>query len=235
MDSNASVVLEQFKLGNHVPVALWRSAQRWDRRPLLLMGHGGSQHKTAPAMQQLAEQFVKEHGFVVAAIDGPIHGERRETVSMGLERQREFLQMWEQDNRIPSMRRDWQSVLDALADRRDVDREAIGWYGISMGTAYGIPLLAADERIKAAVLGMWGLGFMNSVELGELAPKVRCPVLFLQKWDDQFFSRSGQLELFDRLGAERKWLKIYMGDHGPLVPEQVEDILHFMGRHLNRP
>lgn len=215
-----------------VPVVLWTPAGPAARRPLLLLGHGGSQHKTHPGIVELAARFVRNHGFAVAAIDGPIHGARRSDGLSGPQVQAEFLAMWKEDHRIDAMVADWQAAIEALIASGGIEPAAIGWYGVSMGTAYGLPLAAADPRIKVALLGMWGVDFVNSQRLARDAPNLRCPVLFQQKWNDQLFTREGQLELFDRLGSEQKWLKIYPGPHAPVAGEQLADIEDFLARRL---
>jgi dienelactone hydrolase len=218
--------------GRRVPVVLWTPAGPAARRPLVLLGHGGSQHKTHPGIVDLASRFVGNHGFAAAAIDGPIHGARRADGLSGPAMQAEFLAMWKEDPRIDAMVADWRAAIDALVELDGVDAAAIGWYGVSMGTAYGLPLAAADVRIKVALLGMWGADFANSERLARDAAKLRCPVLFQQKWNDQLFTREGQLELFDRLGSEEKWLKIYPGPHAPVAGEQLVDIEDFLARRL---
>jgi dienelactone hydrolase len=215
-----------------VPAVLWTPEGPAVPRPVVLMGHGGSQHKTAPGMIDLAGRFVRNHGFAAAAIDGPIQGARRKDGLSGLEVQTEFRAMWEKDHRIDAMVADWRATIDALTGVPDVNPNAIGWYGISMGTAYGLPLAAVDYRIRVALLGMWGTNFVNSQRLADDAPKVRCPVLFQQKWSDQFFTREGQLDLFDRLGSEEKWLKVYLGGHVPVAGEQLADIEDFLSKRL---
>ena len=57
----------------------------------------------------------------------------------------------------------------------------VGYYGLSMGTAYGLPFLAVEKRIEAAVIGMWGSNYPNSGQLVEAARHVRSPVCFLHK------------------------------------------------------
>lgn len=214
--------------GRDVPVAVWRSKDFNGPRPLLLLGHGGSQHKTAELVLQLVRPFVFRHGYIAMAVDGPIHGARRTALVTGPERQREFLAMWALDNRVDQMVGDWRVALDHVLAHEDVDQDRVAWCGVSMGTAYGIPLLAADRRISAAVIGMWGSDHPNSEVLAQLAPQVGCRTLFQMKWDDQIFTRAGQFDLFDRLGAKRKWLKVYMGDHAPLNADQVRDIESFL-------
>lgn len=218
--------------GRVVPAVLWTPAGPALRRPLVLMGHGGSQHKTAPGMVDLAARFVRNHGFAAAAIDGPIQGARRSDGLSGLQVQAEFTAMWAKDHRIDAMVADWRATIDALVLLDDVNPDSIGWYGVSMGTAYGLPLAAVDDRIKIALLGMWGTNFVNSERLAQDAPKVRCPVLFQQKWGDQFFTREGQIELFDLLGSEEKWLKVYLGAHVPVAGEQLADVEDFIARKL---
>lgn len=142
--------------------------------------------------------------------------------------------MWRRDTHAQQMTGDWLRVLHTLLERPDVDERSIGWYGVSMGTAYGVPLLAVEPRIRAAVVGMWALDFDNSAFLGPLAEKIACPLLFQQKWDDQLFSRDGQVALFTRLGSERKWLKVYPGLH-TLEPEVVDDAEAFLAGQLREP
>lgn len=218
--------------GRSVPAVLWVGAGPPRKRALVLIGHGGSQHKTHPGVVELAERFVRRHGFAVAAIDGPIHGARRAAPLSGAEMQAEFLALWRKDDRIDAMVADWRAAIDALTRMDEVEPSAIGWYGVSMGTAYGLPLIAAETRIQAAVLGMWGVDFVNSARLGVAARDVRCPVLFQQKWDDQLFTRDGQLALFERVGTVDKWLKIYPGAHVPVAGEQADDVVQFLATRL---
>ena len=55
---------------------LWTPEGAAGTRPLILMGHGGGQHKKAPGVVARARRFVAEGGFAVAAIDAPNHGDR---------------------------------------------------------------------------------------------------------------------------------------------------------------
>jgi dienelactone hydrolase len=231
------VVSREFSVeraGHEVPAMLWTPIDARAPRPLVLIGHGGSQSKNAPGIAELASRFVRAHGFAAAAIDGPIHGARRSDVLAGPAMQRAFRDMWATDTRIDFMIADWQATLEALVRMDSVDSGAIGWYGVSMGTAYGLPFIANEPRIRAALLGMWGTDYENSARLAEDAPSVRCPVLFQMKWDDQFFSRKGQLDLFDRLGSKQKWCKVYMGAHTPVEGVQLDDVEDFLASQLQR-
>ena len=99
-----------------------------------------------------------------------------------------------------------------------------------MGTAYGLPLLAVERRIRSALIGMWGLSYPRSEVLAEAAPRIDCPVMFQQKWDDEIFSRESQIDLFDRIGCADKRLNVYLGRHVPVKGEQIDDIEQFIVR-----
>lgn len=213
--------------GRKVPGVLWTPAGATGRLPLMLAGHGGSGHKTSQLVLDFALPLARQ-GCAVAAIDGPVHGSRRAVFADGIPVRDEFLALWRAGGSVDPMVADWRAVIDALIALPELDAGTIGWYGISMGTAYGLPLLAAEPRIRAAVLGMWGLSYPNSGRLAVDAPAVQCPLLFQQKWGDEIFTRDSQIELFDRLGAEDKRLKIYMGGHKNPEGEQLDDIFAFL-------
>jgi alpha-beta hydrolase superfamily lysophospholipase len=67
-----------FTLGD-IPGALWSPADATGGRPLVLLGHGGGQHKQAPGLVARAHRYVSACGFAVAAIDAPGHGDRPRT------------------------------------------------------------------------------------------------------------------------------------------------------------
>jgi hypothetical protein len=59
-----------------IPGVLWTPDGAAGTRPLILMGHGGGQHKKAPGIVARARRFAAECGFAVAAVDVPGHGDR---------------------------------------------------------------------------------------------------------------------------------------------------------------
>jgi dienelactone hydrolase len=216
--------------GRLVPGVLWTPAGATaGRRPLVLVGHGGSQHKESDAVLDVARPLVGAHGFAVAAIDGPVHGARRAdggTVSGQVIA--EFRALWDGNPGIEDMVADWRAALDALAALPEVDPSAIGWFGLSMGTAYGLPLCAQEPRIRAALLGMWGTSHAHGDRMLAHARNVRCPVLFQRKRDDERFTPAGQQALFDALASHDKELRVYEGGHVNPVGPQLDEGLGFL-------
>src|SRR5215469_613524 len=62
-----------------VPGVLWSPADAADKRPLVLLGHGGGQDRNAPGIRARAHRYVTACGFAAAAIDAPGHGDRKRT------------------------------------------------------------------------------------------------------------------------------------------------------------
>jgi dienelactone hydrolase len=175
-----------------------------------------------------AMPLVRRHGFAVAAIDGPVHGERRAVFDAGEKVRAEFRELWAAGGSVEPMIQDWRATLDRLCELPEVDPGAVGWYGISMGTAYGLPFVASEPRIRAAVLGMWGTSRVNSGRLVSDARKVSIPVLFHQKKDDEFFTPEGQVEVYEALASREKRLAVYEGRHVDPSGAQLEELIGFL-------
>ena len=220
--------------GGEVPGALWLPASGTPKA-LLLVGHGGSRHKRAPTTLTFIGEAVENFGFAVAAIDGPVHGARRgsDRSSDPTDTQMDFRRIWESPgNGIAGMLADWQATLTALLQTDALHGLAAGWFGLSMGTAYGLPLVAADARIAAAVLGMWGANYPNSQPLVDAAARVRCPVWFMHKTEDQLFTLDGALEIYNALPNEDKRMLLSPGPHAEATPEQIDIALTFFTQRL---
>jgi cephalosporin-C deacetylase-like acetyl esterase len=127
---------------------------------------------------------------------------------------------------------DWRAALDDVCSRPDIDSERIAWYGISMGTAYGVPVIAADSRISAAVLGMWGTCLKPSERLEQDAINVHIPVLFQTKLEDEIFTEEGQNTLFNLLKSSQKRIVKYPGVHTDPKGAQLKEAVEFLQTYL---
>ena len=222
-----------------VPAVLWRGTT--EVTPLVLLGHGGSGHKTAPRQMLLANRLVAA-GLTVVAIDGPLHGERAGH-SMSPGEYQAALVARGVESVIGDMVDDWRAAVDAARALGAVD-ERLGYLGLSMGTRFGLPLAAElGGHLTCAVLGKFGLqqssalhpGLHDTTQLRRDAARVDAPTLWHVQWDDDLFPRSGQLEIFDVLGAKQKRLLAFPGDHGSTADDAVDAWVSFLVRHLSAP
>jgi dienelactone hydrolase len=174
--------------------------------------HPTGQHKKAPGIVARARRFVVECGFAVAAVDAPAHGDRPKTE--------------EHDRIIAEMRTrmqtggdvtavlaelhtllacqsvpEWRTVLDAVQELDHVGAGPVGYWGMSLGCGLGVPFIAAEPRIRAAVLGL------NGAETSaQAAAQITVPVEFLVQWDDERVPRAASLALFDLFASAEKTL-----------------------------
>jgi dienelactone hydrolase len=216
-----------------VPLAIWHVEGSGAPRPLVLIGHGGSGHKTAPAVERVAQALVGQAGFVAAAIDGPVHGERV-AAGEGAEQVRDrFRALWAGGGSVEPMVADWNDALDDLCAMPIVDVGAIGWYGLSMGTAYGLPMVGCTPRVRCAVLGLWGRCRPRGDEILRQAAAVRVPVLFQAKPDDEIITIAGATAVFTALGSADKRLTLHPGLHTEIGDAQLAEAVTFLQGRLH--
>ncbi len=201
---------------------------------IVLACHGGTGHKEAASIQAITQEFHKS-GYVVVAIDGPVHGERRTDGSLDPRVAiAAFRQAWKDGVGRTDMAEDFVLTLDSITQVPAFATLPIGYIGVSMGTAYGIPFLARDSRIRAAVIGLWASTYVASAHLLDYARDIRCSVWFTQQWHDQAFDRAGTHALFDAIGSEDKRLVAYPGPHLELQDERLSDAVKFLERKLQQ-
>jgi dienelactone hydrolase len=218
--------------GENVPGICWTPEGATGVRPLVLIGHGGSQHKRAPNVLSLARRLVRHLGFAAAAIDGPMHGDRIPdgtdlTLDLVTRRMREDPN--ETARRFRKARTEWSETLSALKQVDGVGDGPTGYWGLSMGTVIGLPFVASEPRIDCAVLGLMGL----SVDArGESARSITIPVLFLVQWDDELIQRTDALTLFDTIASKDKTMHVNPGLHSAVPAEEIAATERFFSKHL---
>lgn len=224
---------------DRVPGILWMPAEPTGPVPLVLMGHGGQSEKRNPAGLALARRFVRRHGIAVAAIDAIDHGERGNiVVTDDPAGHPDYVALWKRPGTFDRMVGDWTATLDALLASARFDPARLGYWGLSMGTMLGLPLVAAEPRIRAAVLGLCGFAGPSAIRgrFGDRhradAPNVRCPVLFMVQWDDERFEREGAFELFGCLGSEDKRMHVHPGLHAAMPAEATDATREFLAARL---
>ncbi|MGW0854949.1 dienelactone hydrolase family protein [Streptomyces sp. NPDC002690] len=231
-------VNEQHFILDEIPGVLWTPEDSRGTRPLILLGHGGGHHKTTPGIVFRARRYAAE-GFAVVAIDAPNHGDRPADEEFGrivAEMRAGMAAGGNPGALVAGMHRhlapravaDWQRVLTAVQRLDRVGVGPVGYCGMSMGCGLGIPLVAAEPRIRAAVLGLLGVH-----GLAEDAERITVPVQFLVQWDDRMVPRDQSLALFDALASPEKTLHANPGEHGSVPSFEVDSSLRFFVRHLS--
>jgi pimeloyl-ACP methyl ester carboxylesterase len=242
-----------------VPGILWEPADAdadaaRTPRPTIFIGHGGTQHKRTDNVLSLARTFVRHLGVSVAALDAPGHGERvtdqaaadtsrqqlqrriaggrREGQPQPMEMTPEAAKAWV--DRTSNGVAEWKALVDDLqANRPELAAGPFGYWGVSMGTAIGLPLVAAEPRITAAVLGLAGSGNRPGNDGFESAARsLTVPILFLFQNEDELMSRESGLALFDAIGSKEKTMHLNPGGHVGMPRFERQAAEDFFRRHL---
>ena len=186
---------------------------------------------------------MRHGGYGVVALDAPGHGDR---MTEEQKQQQAELMARRQGDRLatlserrvralsgvaPQAVAEWKALLDDLATNPQWANGPFGYWGVSMGTAFGVPLLASEPRIVAGVLGLGALR-EGSDNLREKAAHIEIPLLFLFQWDDELMTREGGLALWDAFGAEEKTMHINPGPHVGIPLFERDAALAFYKRHL---
>jgi len=213
-----------FRAGD-LPGSLWTPADSTSALPLILLGHGGGEHKRHPAVVARAHRFARAR-FAVAAVDVPAHGDRPpvEEYARAARDERPLYQRIAEFQAMVARRTvpEWQAVLDALDGFGPV-----GYWGISLGCGLGVPFVAAEPRVRAAVLGQGGAWASAAA-----AARITVPVEFLLQWDDERIPRDQGLALYAAFGSAEKTLHANPGPHGVVPGFEVDSSLRFFARHL---
>jgi cephalosporin-C deacetylase-like acetyl esterase len=231
--------------GEDVPAVIWAPEGAAGPRPLVLMGHGGSQHKKTPGIRTRATHYAQRLGYATLAIDAPGHGDRisrqeavalmRETgarvrgeVTTGWTPERLKLMGERTKHAIP----EWQAALDAAQALDFVGAGGpVGYWGVSMDTAIGVPFVAAEPRITCAVFGLAGLR-PGSTDMETAAAKIAIPLEFVFQWEDAVAPREAGLALFNAFASAEKTMHVNPGGHMDIPDFEGASWERFFVRHL---
>lgn len=233
------VVERDFTVGD-VPGVLWAPESGPSDGPLILIGHGSGFHKRAPGVVGRARHYVATYGFRAAAIDAPGHGDRdRSEQDTRWDEARERARAAGEslgpvvaeyygslaERSVP----EWRATLDALLALPEIGPDSgVGYEGMTLASAIGIPLVAAEPRIGAAVFG----GIFAWEPLLEAARRIGVPIQYLVAWDDPVVDRQCGFDLYDAFCSERKTLHANPGGNHQVPRFEVDDAARFFGRNL---
>ncbi len=215
-----------------VPGILWTPEDAAGPRPLVLVGHGGSQHKRSPNVLAIARRLVRHLGFAAVAIDGPMHGDRvpgGTDLTLDVVRRR----MDEDPNvtaqRFRAARKEWSATIDAVQQLDEVGVGPLGYWGLSMGTVIGLPFVASEPRIDAAVLGLMGVAPDANPRS---ATSLSIPILFLVQWDDELVPHEMAFALFGKIASKDKTMHVNPGLHAAVPADEIRHSEEFFAKHL---
>ncbi len=205
-----------------VPGLIWARSDREGPWPTVLMGHGRGGYKGNVYNAASAFRLVVEHGLAVVELDAPGHGERR-SPDLAAD---EMPPHPDPEQVVP----EWRACIDLLVADGVIEPSAIGYWGFSMGAGMGIALLAAEPRIRCAVLGLMHDHYYPRIIADAAA--ISCPVTFSIHWDDVRVPRDQACALFGAIGAADKRLHAYPGDHTDWSDEEVATAEAFIASRL---
>jgi dienelactone hydrolase len=232
--------------GDRVPAVIWAPEGAEGPRPLVLMGHGGSQHKKIGSLAARAKIYARKFGYATLAIDAPGHGDRisREQAAQ-LSREvgarvtgaadaarplAGFLKTMAE--RTAKAVPEWRAALDAAQSIAFVGKhEHIGYWGVSMGTGIGVPFVASEPRVKCAVFGLAGLR-MGADAFEQAARSITIPIEYVFQWEDAVAPRESGIALFNAFGSNEKTMHINPGGHLDIPNFEGASWERFYARHL---
>ncbi len=233
--------------GQSVPCTVWSHPDAGPAPVLICMGHGGSQHKKTAGIRARALEYAARLGWVTLAIDAPGHGDRisRER-SAELERSVGARVTGRADGRgldpeearaLSSIAQravpEWRAAIDSTLGLDCVSpHAAVGYWGVSMGTRIGVPMVAGDPRIRCAIFGLAGVR-PGQADFAEAARRIEIPIQFVFQWDDAVAPREHGIELFDAFGSKEKTMHVNPGGHMGIPSFERDAWLAFFQRHLS--
>lgn len=230
------VTERELELGD-ITATLWAPEDAGPGIPLVLIGHNGSRHRHHRSVTGRA-RLLAETGFRACALDVAGHGSRprtpydeQEIAALHAARRTggDIATIIERYNADLARRTvpEWRALLTALCAVPQIGPSPVGYWGLTLGTAIGVPLVAEDARIRAAVLGLfWPTSLLDA------ARRITVPVEFDLQWDDEDILFEDGLALFAAFGSAEKSLHVNAGNHMALPRFEATSAVRFFERHL---
>lgn len=232
--------------GEIVPCVIWAPSDSAMCKTLIVMGHGGSQHKKTQAILDRAMRYAVAFGWSSIAIDAPNHGDRitREEAEAQLQKTQRRIRGGDTSSSLSPSDKiafldklaaqavpEWRSAIDTAIAHFVPGTKSIAYWGVSQGTSIGVPLLAEDQRFKCAVLGLAQL-HPEHIALRHAAERISIPLRFAFQWDDPIREREYGIELFNAFASNEKSMHINPGGHTDIPETESESWDLFFRRYL---
>lgn len=224
----------EFRITRHarrdITGAVWLPREPAAGKTLMCFGHGASGDRYQPPIPHLAGRFIHEAGLPVLSIDGPVHGLRQ----LGEGGRKAFGPEFRRDSALADMTDDWHLAIAAVQAMPAVGHGKLAYFGLSMGTIFGIPLIASRNDVSVATLGLFGVqdSFPHGEAFMTAARAIDCPLLFLMQLEDELFDRGGYLRIFDAFASKDKRLHANPGLHPEIPAEEIDFAFDFLVSHI---
>ena len=218
--------------GRRVPGILWMPADATEIGAVALLGHGGSLHKRADYILGTARRLVRRHAISAIAIDGPGHGDRRPDGGLDPEQAgKEFESAWSTPETTDQIVADWVAALDAV--QAELGEGPVGYFGLSMGTMMGVPVIAAEPaRARCGSRADGSLGTEPRAPCSRTPRRYSARSTSSPSGTTRSSPRNTALELFDQLGTRKKSLHAHPGKHVQVPPGEMRAVPDFLATHL---
>ncbi|MCI0681849.1 MAG: acetylxylan esterase [Gemmataceae bacterium] len=235
--------------GDRVPAYLYVPRPKPDAKatphPAILLQYGSGGNKTTNYIVEIGKLFVSR-GYVVLTIDSPNQGERRKKKNksagiFGIAGTEQVMHYCG----------DYSRAVDFLASRPEVDKDRLGFVGISWGAVTGIIYVAYDPRIKAMGSMVGGGNFLGLFtaedaarcaregsrssdpvcHVARIAPR---PLLFINVTKDQLIMRpwAEALHKYAGQGSKVVWLETDHYFRGLDRAAVCRSVIDFMDKEL---
>ena len=129
--------------------------------------------------------------------------------------------------------------IDYLETRPDIDRNRIGYLGVSMGAALGVIFAAVEDRFKAVVIldgGFFDEKPLPGTDQADFAPRLKAPTLLIAgKYDWIFLGKDALLRMLGTPAADKKAVLL---DTAHDVSEQradlVREVVAWLDKYLGK-
>jgi dienelactone hydrolase len=232
---------------DRVPAYLYVPKRKADapQMPAILLQYGSGGNKKTNYIVEIGKAFTSR-GYVVLTIDSPNQGERRNK-----DKKPGGVFGMAGTEQVMHYCGDYCRAVDYLASRREVDKDRLGYVGISWGAITGIIYVAYDPRIKVMgsmvgggnFLGLWTdkdaekvarEGSKSSDPICHVARIAPRPLLFINVTKDQLIMRPWAESLHKAAGAGSKvvWLEADHYFRGVDRAAVCTSVIDFMDKEL---
>jgi eukaryotic-like serine/threonine-protein kinase len=191
------------------------------------------------ALDDVDEYFAKQVDFIVAsgrAVAFPLYRGTFSRRDGPLRRRPAFGTAEYRDNTIYTVK-ELRRTVDYLETRRDMDAQALAFFGYSWGGVNGPVALAQEPRLRAAVIQIGLLPPMSATpEVDPLhsLPRVRVPTLLFSGEFDPMVPTANSRRYFDLIGTPAAHKRHVVAVGGHFIPRQlvIRETLEWLDRYL---